>query len=452
MAKLRVLKKVLVVLSVLSIISATPAIWKSEKIKAAEIAKGGSAIENAVPITAGTYSGIALAEREETFYSISVKAGQELKVSGSFKVVAENETYGTNDTIEIFNDTKEKIASKFETAPALFSASALADSSKSTHTFYIRISDDTWGIESGEITVALNDRFDANSSTDAGKDFDSALSISPGSFKGYYSQVDTDDMYVISAKAGNFSAKIKPDKEASPSVKIFNASRSELVDEVASNGGEIVTAATTLDKDQNAYVQVTCDTNMGCKEDASEYSLEIGAVAGGGGAVTPENYDIVVPIVPTGGLTTVDSEVAPVLKKVFDDKVKLQKQNGNFTLIYIASRPVNAGADLQAIKAAMEGLGYKTKSISATQLVMTKGFKKLTFTVAEGSNKIEVKSSWIVSWLWLGVILGVIVLVVIVVIIIVVAKKGKKKPTSVTPASAPPTATPTPPTPPTKTE
>jgi hypothetical protein len=342
--------------------------------------------------------------------------------------------------MELFNESKEKLISKFEDAGTKFSVAALADSRKATQTFYLRISDDTWGTEDGEITVALNDKYDANSGTDAGNDYDSALSVGSGVFTGYLSEVDADDMYKISAKAGAFSAKVTPASNAGPYLRIYDANRTELESEWASNDGEIVTASTVLDKDQTTYVKVTCDINMGCEDEASQYGLEIGATVSGGDTGKPENYDVVVPIVPdTGGLITVDKEVAPVLKKVYDDNVKLQKQSGKTTLIYIVSRQVNSAADLQAIKAAMEGLGYKTKSISDTQLVMTKGFKKLTFTVANGSNKIEVKSSWVVNWLWLGIILGIIVLIIIVVMVIVISK-GKKKSVSVkpeTPAPAP---------------
>lgn len=433
----------------------------SVKVQAATISGGGADIDSATAISAGKYTVGALAEKENHFYSISVKAGQELVVAGTFRVVTENETYGTNDTIEIYNDTKDSLVSEFDTAPALITVTALADSSKSTHTYYIRISDDTWGTESGELEITLNDRYDANSGTDAGESYDTALATTAGTITGYLSQVDTNDYYSISGVSGNVSAKITPAKEAMPEVKIFDANRKELASEVASNGGEIVTTSADIDTNQKVYIAVNCDINMGCSSEASQYSLVIsnGASTGigdgdGGGTVVPPDvivdYGTVVPVVPTGGAAQIDAVVRQPLNKTFNDKVKAKEATTD-RIVYVVEREIK-GNDLQAIKAAMEAQGYKTKSISDTSLVMRKMFKEVKFEIVSGSNQITVSQKYIVSPLWIGIIAGALVLIIIIVVVIVVVSKKKPgvtppKPAAGAIATAPPISA-TPPTPP----
>ncbi|MFA7244161.1 MAG: hypothetical protein WC080_02660 [Patescibacteria group bacterium] len=421
------------------------------KVQAASLPSGGSTIDTAVGIAAGSYTVGRLVENEKHFYSISVKAGQELKVTGTFKVLTENAQYGTLNTIELFSDDKESMVSEFEDAPAPITVAALANSTKSTHTFYIRLSDDTWGTESGTFEVSLTDRFDAGSTTDAGQAITSAMSLNPGTYTGYYSSVDTDDYYAVSAKAGPFSVKLTPDTKAVPTVKVFDSNRTELGYEMAGNAGEIKTVSVDLSSDQVVYVGINCDINSGCETAASEYNMVISATAGAGGTGGDvggggTSYPDVVPVVPTGEGANTDAVVTPVIKKVYDDKAKIASQKGR-TLIYILGRNV-ADNDLTAIKAAMEGIGYKTKKFVSNELIVTKGFKQLTFTTAVGSNKISVKSGWVMNWLWAGIIGGAIILIILILIIILATRK--KKPTAVppTPTAANVGPAPAPPTPP----
>jgi len=394
---------------------------------AASIAKGGATIDAAVSITAGTYTVGALVEKEPQFYSISVKAGQELTVSGTFKVASEYESYGTNNALEIFDDAKVSLTDAYETAGDPISVATLADSSKATHTYYVKMADDTWGTESGNITIALNDRFDANLGTDAGGGFDVANTITSGSYTGYLSQVDTDDYFIVSADKGSASVKLTPASDATPTVKIYDANRKLLEEKSGSNDGEIFTATAEIEATQKIYIQINCDINNGCVDAASKYSIVIsaGGSTSGTGTTVPEDYDIVTPIVPDGGLVTIDKEVAPVLKTVYQDKIKLLEQKGTDTLVYVADRQTTPAADLAAIKAAMEGLGYKTKSLTDTQLIMTKGFKKLTFTVNPNTNKIEVAKGFVMNWLWFGVILGIIVLIALIITAVLISRKKK---------------------------
>lgn len=408
---------------------------KPEKTKAIDIAKGGSAIEVAVPITPGKYTGIPLAADEATFYSISVKAGQELKVTGSF--IAERPEYGTINTVEIFNDDRKSLVSKFESeVNNVVSVSALADSSKATHTYYIKASDDTWGTASGELEVSLTDRFDANSGTDAGASIEQALTIKPGTHKGYISAVDGDDYYSVPAAKGNFSVRTTPSSKIIPTVEIYDQTRTKLAEQTADNAGQIFTLSADAPRTENLYLRFNCDINSGCESDASEYSFTTST--GTGEIVVPDDGgtgtgDITV---PDGILTVVNSVVKPILEKIYETKIVVKEVNNN-TIVYVAERNTKDN-DLASIKAAMEGLGYKTKSISANKLVMSKGLKEVTFEALSDSNQIRVTVKDNTIYIWIGVAALVVILAIVLLIILLASRKKK----SGTPAPVPPATEP----------
>ena len=408
----------------------------STKVYAASIPTGGTAIDSAVTITAGTYTVGALTAEEEMYYSISLKAGQELVVTGTFQVAEEYHDYGTNNAINIYDENKVAIVEEYESAGTLMTASTLANSTKSTYTYYISIADDTWGTASGTLGIAVNDRYDANSSTDAGSTFDSAMTVAAGSYTGYLSATDIDDYYTISGVAGTISAKVTPAQTGTPSVTIYDANRAELVNEWASNGGQIVTATGEISTNQKVYIKVSCEYSSDCLDPASVYAL---VITNGTSAIVPDTQepevpDIVVvepyvdittidPIVPTGKGAEIDAVVNPPLVKTFGENVVV-REVVNDRIVYVVKDPVKA-SDLESIKAAMEALGYKTKSITTDTLVMQKGFKEITFQRLEGSNQITVSqsSSTNTILLWAGV--GVLGLILIVLVILLVVKMKK---------------------------
>lgn len=251
--------------------------------QAADIAKGGSAIEVAVPITAGKYTGLPLAQNEQTFYKITVKAGQELKVAGSFK--PETMSYGgTSNTIRLYNENRQEQAYEFEGTGGVtnvVSAVTLADSEKPSQTYYIEISDDSWGTASGELDVTLTDRYDAESTTDAGQTIDTTMTIKPGSHKGYMSQIDTDDYYSIPAAAGKFAVKVTPNGKMMPTVEIYDQNRTLLAEQTSTNPGQIFTLSADIVKTENIYLHFHCDINTGCANAALDYTFVTSTTSSG---------------------------------------------------------------------------------------------------------------------------------------------------------------------------
>jgi len=390
------------------------------QVRAADLPAGGQSIDGAAQIQAGNFSLGTLAAKEARYFSIAVKAGQELTVSGSF--VAQDQTYGNNNTIEIFNENKESLVNDMESAGTQITVKILASSSKETHTYYIKISDDTWGTASGSIEIALKDSFDAGSKTDAADNFNQALSISAGKYNGFLSQVDTDDYYKISAGKGNFSVKITPqDGAMQPTLKIYDSQKTALKEATAESAGEVVSASQNLDEASAVYISINCDINSGCGSAASEYQMEISAE----GATLSNTFENTIEIqLNTPTLKSVHNKIYPILKEVFEDKVKLKEQKDITSLVYIVSRPI-ADFDLRTLRESLEKAGYKTESSTSNQIIMKKGSEELTFflNIGDAENPIiTVSVKKIINWKLWGPI-GVGILIIAIIIIVVIKRK-----------------------------
>lgn len=252
-------------------------LFSTAEAKAAEIAKGGSAIETAVQITPGQYTGLPLAQDEKTFYKIPVNAGQELKVVGRFKPET-NEYGGTMNTIKLYNEDRKEVDNEYDGDGGTngynnVTVYGLVNSEKASQIYYIEVSDDTWGTQSGELDVTITDCFDAESKTDAGGSIEKALTIKSGSHKGYLSQDDTDDYYSVPASAGKFSIKVTPNSKITPTVEIYDQSKTKIAEQTSVNAGQIFTLTADLTKTENIFIHFTCDINSGCENEARDYTF-----------------------------------------------------------------------------------------------------------------------------------------------------------------------------------
>ncbi len=394
--------------------------FKIFAVQAAELPRGGESIDGAAIISAGTYSIGQMAEKEARYFQISVKAGQELEVSGTF--VAIDPGFSTNNTIEIFDDNKGSLTSEMESAGTAISQKTLASSSKDIHTYIIKITDDTWGTASGEVKIALNDKYDASTKTDAPDNFAKALAVASGNYKGYLSQIDTDDYFKISAKKGPISVKVTPaSKDMIPTVKIYDANHKEIESKISKSAGAIVTASTDLIADGEAFFSINCDINTGCGSLACEYNMEINFV----GNTETNNLptENITPNSPT--LAKIHDQIFPILKEVFQDKVTLKEQKDITTLVYIVGRTIS-DFDFRLLREAMEGADYKLQTSSENQFVVKKGTEELTFAfnIGDGDNPlITVSVKKIINWKLWGPILGTALLIAIIAIVIIVKKK-----------------------------
>ncbi len=248
------------------------------KVQAAD-AVGGDSLGTAVQITPGQYNGPALEFEQAAYYKITVNAGQELKVVGSF--IPMTTSYGgTSNSIRFYDENYVQLVDQYENSSVavnVVTATTLASSVKSSQTYYIEITDESWGTASSTLDISLTDRFDANSTTDAGQTIDTALPIALGEYNGYLSQVDTDDYYSVSAAAGQLSVSITPYVDMSPTIEIYDQDRTLLASQWAQNAGEIFQVTANIQKAGNVYVHINCDMNTGCVDEAYEYAFTVAA-------------------------------------------------------------------------------------------------------------------------------------------------------------------------------
>jgi hypothetical protein len=281
------------ILAIATLFGGLAVLAKPTKIVAADIDKGGSAIEAAVSITAGKYTGLPLAQDEETFYKITVKAGQELKVVARLKPAASS---GTLNTVKIYNGDRKEVASEFDSSGSgvnTITVATLANSEKASQTYYIEIADSAWGVESGELDVTLTDCYDAESTTDAGQTIDTALAIKSGSHKGYLALGDTDDYYSVPAAAGKLSIKVTPNSKMTPTLEVYDQNRTLIAEQTAQNAGQIFTLSANVGQAGNVYLHFKCDS-YDCSKTALDYTFATSAT-GSSNAATPESNTTTVP-------------------------------------------------------------------------------------------------------------------------------------------------------------
>lgn len=98
------------------------------------------------------------------------------------------------------------------------------------------------------------------------------------------------------------------------------------------------------------------------------------------------NYDDVVPVEPTNEKSqAVDDDLSPGLNQVFNNEVKIRDNMGGFSLDYVFSRVVTE-ADVAAVQAYLEGIGYTTYDSNMWQLTMMKVGYTLTMTFSVGNQ------------------------------------------------------------------
>lgn len=98
------------------------------------------------------------------------------------------------------------------------------------------------------------------------------------------------------------------------------------------------------------------------------------------------NYEKTTAVEATGSASqTVDTVLQPILKKVFDNKIKLKEDLGQL-LTYVTNREITA-VDVTAVKIADEANGAKAVDVSEKQITMTKGSSTWVISFSVGSTE-----------------------------------------------------------------
>jgi len=214
----------------------------------------GSSFETAVKLEPGTYQGGATAKWQELYYYVQVKAGQQLQPKLKFE--------SGNWDVAIFDEGEEEITSGFGSD---FSIDWLTNADKSLYKYYLKISSNEWKVDSFSLEISLVNYYDAGSQTDAGDDFNKALSIVPGDYESYlggdyglasWAGDDYKDYYKIPVEKGvTYEFKLIPPVEDAMDLKIFNLNRTLIKEESSQNAGAVVALSLTPAANTNIFLR-----------------------------------------------------------------------------------------------------------------------------------------------------------------------------------------------------
>jgi hypothetical protein len=251
---------------------------------AAALPTGGTGFSSAVSIQPGTYQGGALTEGQDLYYRIFANAGQQIKLVDN--ITPTEPLYGVTHEITLYDENQNELMND-DNGNNPFVVYWLAGAGKSTHNYYLKISDVTWDTASFSLSYSLSNYFDANSQTDAGENFDKPISLGVGNYTGYLAghpylalQVGDDikDYYKVAVTKGvSYEFKAIPETKGSLTFEMFNVNREILDEKSSANEGAAITLSLTPAANTDVYLALSDAYSMGNSEagDLLDYSLSV---------------------------------------------------------------------------------------------------------------------------------------------------------------------------------
>jgi hypothetical protein len=230
---------------------------------------GGDSFENATEIVSGHSAEAYLNENDADFFYIMVNPGQTLVVEGSIV---------TDDWGKVCHSIHDEDKSPlidhcfrgtFKSDTMLWSPNSAKDSykcylkAKCTDGYYAEPGD-RHGCQYN-INASLVDHYDANSGTDAGDTFDTAMNITQGSYDGFLAGSDGNDLkdvYKLALDSGEkINVKLTPSDNVKLNLKIYNEDRAEENFTQSPDKGVVTRTSWTAPSAQEAYVFIEWDGN-----------------------------------------------------------------------------------------------------------------------------------------------------------------------------------------------
>ena len=243
---------------------------------------GGYSFEYAPEIHSGYSTEAYLSENDEDFFYIMVNPGQTLVVEGS--IVTDDKgkvchSIHDEDKSPLFDHCFE---GTFKSDTMLWSPNSAKDSYKR----YIKAKCVAMYVGNPDcqynLNVSLVDHYDANSGTDAGDTFDSAMNITRGSYDGFLAGGDGGndykDFYKLALDSGEkINVKLTPSDNVKLNLKIYNEDRAEEKSIQSPDKGVISRTSWTAPSAQEAYVIIEWDG----KSSSGTYLMDISVEAPG---------------------------------------------------------------------------------------------------------------------------------------------------------------------------
>lgn len=240
---------------------------------------GGDSFENATQIYSGYSVETWLDKGDEDYFHITVNPGQMLVLTGTIVSADYGAMYQSiyDENISVLNTLDIKQYPSDGSSSSLMTVSF--DSEKDYYKLYIRTKADSYVLGSGHfqysLDVSVGDRYDANSGTDAGDTFDTAMNISHGSYNGFLSGnydvndgthdawsskdrgTDNKDLYKLSLEAGEtINVKLTPADDVKLKSIIYNEDRANMNSTESPETGVITRSSWTAPYAQDMYVLI----------------------------------------------------------------------------------------------------------------------------------------------------------------------------------------------------
>lgn len=263
-------------------VEAKAEVKKEEKAKAPQMAilpKGGDSLEAAVPLPLGEYLADRIVPKNtQEYYAVTVKAGQTLILK--FRTPATAHPYAG---ATIYNEDKNSVSSDviIGDTGALKTIGWTTNSTKEAYTFYLGVGNIYNPNAKGTVySISLEDNFDANTSSDVGDDFEKALQITPGKYKGFLAGDQGDDykdFYLITLKANEkVSVKVTPPANVQYKVSIWDQDRVNVAEKTSANPGAIARVSWAAPSESEQEVHLLIEPNRVPKNSASlPYTMEV---------------------------------------------------------------------------------------------------------------------------------------------------------------------------------
>ena len=215
---------------------------------------GGGNFATAVKLEPESYQGGVITKGQELYYYVQVKAGQQIKAE-----IKMEELWGAR--MGLYNENKEEVTWG---EGGDFSIDWLTNADKSSRKYYLKIYS-RLGTDSFPLGISLDDYYDAGSQTDAGDDFNKALSIVPGDYEGYlggdyglasWAGDDYQDYYKIPVEKGiTYEFQLIPPIEDEMDLKIFSLNRVLIKEASSPNAGAVVALSLTPAATTNIFLR-----------------------------------------------------------------------------------------------------------------------------------------------------------------------------------------------------
>lgn len=245
-------------------------IFVSQGVAAAPLPEGGEGFSNAVKLELDqTYDREIANQTAEYFYIEGINAGEKVDIQGYYSA-------GEPDCgliLNMYNKDRNQVG--FEFYEKGFDLNWLPNSDQDTYTYYITVNNAYCPVNLEELKISSIDSYDANSTTDAGSNFDTAMSIEEGDFTGWMSgdsgtdEVDTYSTQTI--KGEELSIELTPDPEEGYEIIFYDQDRNQVARARSENTGAITRLSHRSETDQTMYIQI----DQAYESSLAEYSFEV---------------------------------------------------------------------------------------------------------------------------------------------------------------------------------